>query len=116
MIGVVCARLSGDEIAAAFSATTPEWYADEKPWIKEAMERDFEAAYQRLHHKLVNNLNRYAEEWIESAAGPAYQKAYVEAQLVFIFLCCQQTIKAKTMYLHIIDDLERTLPLCLRLL
>ena len=115
-LGMFVRGLSGDEIAAAFSATTPDWYADAKPRVKEEMERDFEAAYLRLHHKLVNNLNKYAKEWIDSAAGSAYQKAYVEARLVFLFLCCCKTIGAKTTYLDIIDDLERPPPLCLRLL
>lgn len=37
-----------DEIAAAFAATTPEWYEGAKPRTKKNMQCDFEAAYYRL--------------------------------------------------------------------
>lgn len=52
---------SGDEIIAAFSATMPKWYIDEKLQIKKWIEQAFEAAYQRLYHKLVNTISKYTE-------------------------------------------------------
>lgn len=42
--------------------------------MKELIKQDFEATYPNLHHKLVNNMNRYAQVLIKSAASYMYQK------------------------------------------
>ena len=71
-LGMFVQGLSRDKITATFLATMPDWYVDMKPRVKQEMEWDFETAYLRLYYKLVNNLNTYAKEWIDSMAGSAY--------------------------------------------
>lgn len=54
--------LSINEIAMAFSATTPEWFGEAKPQTKTNMKPEFKEAYQRLFHKLVGNLPKYSDK------------------------------------------------------
>lgn len=98
--------LSKDEMATVFSAKMPERYADEKPKVKKSIELLFEAVYQKLYYKLVNNISRYAMEYIFSVAGKFYKNIYQEAQLVFFFFYHFKAISVKIMYIDIINKLE----------
>lgn len=65
-------RFSEHKIATAFWVIMLKWYADTKLQVKEKIEHDLKAAYLRLYHKLINNLNKDAKQWIDFVINSLY--------------------------------------------
>lgn len=96
-LGMFVQGLLVDEIATAFAAITFEWYEEAKPRIKENMQCNFEAEYYRLYNKLAGHFVKYSKEWIASAAGSTYKKAYIETRFVItLYLLCAIVAKLTT--------------------